>query len=79
MSLPETLFWKQDTVGTDEKALTTNLIVDKSLDPAQNALIVKANGSINLHDIGTEGILPIAELSSANGGIFLRMDLQHCY
>ncbi len=63
-----------DTVGTDEKALTTNLIVDKSLDPAQNALIVKANGSINLHDIGTEGILPIAELSSANGGIFLRMD-----
>ena len=63
-----------DTVGTDEKALTTNLIVDKSLDPAQNALIVKANGSINLHDIGTEGILPIAELSSANGDIFLRMD-----
>ncbi len=46
-----------DTVGTDEKALTTNLIVDKSLPSENNALIVKAKGNINLHDIGTEGIL----------------------
>lgn len=52
-----------DTVGTDEKALTTNLIVDNNLPSANNALIVKANGNINLHDIGTEGILPITEMS----------------
>ena len=63
-----------DTVGTDEKALTTNLIVDKSLPSENNALIVKANGNINLHDIGTEGILPITEMSSAKGDISFRAE-----
>mgnify|MGYP001786155402 FL=1 len=63
-----------DTVGTDEKALTTNLIVDNNLPSANNALIVKANGNINLHDIGTEGILPITEMSSANGDISFRAE-----
>ena len=63
-----------DTVGTDEKALTTNLIVDKSLPSENNALIVKAKGNINLHDIGTEGILPITEMSSTNGDISFRAE-----
>ena len=63
-----------DTVGTDEKALTTNLIVDNNLPSATNALIVKANGNINLHDIGTEGVLPITEMSSANGDISFRAE-----
>ena len=63
-----------DTVGTDEKALTTNLIVDNNLPSANNALIVRANGNINLHDIGTEGVLPITEMSSANGDISFRAE-----
>ena len=63
-----------DTVGTDEKALTTNLIVDNRLPSANNALIVKTNGNINLHDIGTEGVLPITEMSSANGDISFRAE-----
>ena len=63
-----------DTVGTDEKALTTNLIVDNNLPSANNALIVRANGNINLHDIGTEGILPITEMSSTNGDISFRAE-----
>ena len=55
-----------DTVGTDEKALTTNLIVDKSLPSENNALIVKTKGNINLHDIGTEGVLPITDAGAAS-------------
>ena len=47
-------------------------IVDNRLSSANNALIVKTKGNINLHDIGTVGVLPITEMSSANGDISFR-------
>ena len=43
------------SAGTGEKALTTNLVEDKTLPADQNSLTVQTDGAMNIHDIGTEG------------------------
>ena len=44
-----------ESAGTGEKALTTNLVEDKTLPADQNSLTVQTDGAMNIHDIGTEG------------------------
>ena len=63
-----------DSAGTADKPLTTNLVVDKTLPAEDNALIIRTVSDLTAYDIGTEGVLPITEMSSKNGNVDFRAE-----
>ena len=63
-----------DRAGETGNPLTTNLVVDETLPSDENALIIRTEGDIIVHDIGTEGVLPITEMISKNGNVDFEAD-----